>query len=125
MRYHYNKVHDLNTLHEELQAAGLTPQHVEGRDDDIWITVESSDEAAVTTVVEAHDGATSLSSTHWRMVRNKRNRLLGECDWTCITDTQLSEADQTSWQTYRQALRDVPQNENDPENITWPSAPSD
>ena len=125
MRYHYNKVHDLATLHDELVAAGLTPQHVEGNGDDIWITVEPSDEAAVTTVVAAHDGATSLSSTHWRMVRNKRNRLLAECDWTSVTDSQLSDANQTSWQEYRQNLRDVPQNQNDPENITWPDAPSD
>lgn len=125
MRYHYNKVHDLNTLHDELQAAGLTPQHVEGRDDDIWITVEPSDEAAVTTVVEAHDGSASLSLTQWRMVRKNRNRLLRDSDWIAVTDSQLSDANQTSWQEYRQNLRDVPQNQNDPENITWPDAPSD
>ena len=61
----------------------------------------------------------------WVTARAERDTRLRNSDWIGVTDTQLTEADQTSWQTYRQVLRDVPQNQNDPENITWPDAPSD
>ena len=124
MRYHFNKVHQLNTLHDELLAAGLTPQHVEGRDDDIWITVEPSDEAAVTTVVTAHSGAAAVLVVEWQTVRADRNRRLAACDWTALGDHQLSGTDETAWQTYRQTLRDIPQVQADPTNITWPTAPA-
>ena len=28
------------------------------------------------------------------------------------------------WKTYRQDLRDIPQKQTDPTNITWPTKPS-
>lgn len=122
-RFEYEKPNVPGVLMDELNADGVQPEHLETRDDFIWITVPAELEPQVSAVVEAHDGEAALAQVQWEFVRNKRNRLLAECDWTCVTDSQLSEADQTSWQTYRQALRDVPQNQNDPENITWPDAP--
>jgi hypothetical protein len=124
--YEFDKPHHLSRLHDELIADGITPESVRGQPDGdlFWITVPAVLQPQVSAVVEAHDAVAVLEELAWEFARDKRNRLLSECDWTCVTDTQLSEADQTSWQTYRQALRDVPQNENDPENITWPDAPS-
>ena len=52
--------------------------------------------------------------------RNKRNALLTQSDWTQIADATV---DQTAWATYRQALRDVPDQAGFPENIDWPVAP--
>ena len=52
--------------------------------------------------------------------RRKRDGLLSSSDWTQIAD---SPVDQTAWATYRQALRDVPQQENFPSEVTWPLAP--
>ena len=60
----------------------------------------------------------------WSIVRGKRDGLLRKSDWTAVTDTALSEADQTDWEDYRQALRDIPQTySDDPENVVWPEAP--
>ena len=39
-------------------------------------------------------------------LREKRNQLLTESDWTQIGDVVL--ADKEEWKTYRQALRDLP-----------------
>ena len=36
----------------------------------------------------------------------------------------LSEASQSEWATYRQALLDVPQQSGFPDNITWPQEPA-
>jgi hypothetical protein len=55
-RLHYERAHDLSALHDALLAAGITPERVEGVNTDIWLTVpDGVDEAAVQTVVEAHD----------------------------------------------------------------------
>ena len=124
-RYEYDKLNDLLTLHIELESAGISPQTVEGRGNLVWITVPAEFEAQVSAVVDAHDGAAATLAKHWSTARAERDTRLRNSDWIGVTDTQLTEADQTSWQTYRQALRDVPQNQNDPENITWPDAPSD
>lgn len=54
-------------------------------------------------------------------VRNTRNQLLKDSDWTQITDVPV---DQAAWATYRQALRDVTIQEAFPYNIEWPTQPN-
>ena len=53
-------------------------------------------------------------------VRGERDRLLADSDWTQVPDAPV---DQAAWATYRQALRDVPQQDGFPEEVTWPSKP--
>ena len=38
-------------------------------------------------------------------LRSKRDKLLASCDWVMISDSPI--ADKTSWETYRQSLRDI------------------
>lgn len=54
-------------------------------------------------------------------VRNKRNGLLAETDWTGMSDVTMS-AEMT---TYRQALRDITNHANFPnlEDSDWPTKP--
>ena len=55
-------------------------------------------------------------------VRNKRNQLLSESDWTQVADAPV---DATAWATYRQGLRDITDHASFP-NLTdedWPTAP--
>jgi len=40
--------------------------------------------------------------------REARNKLLAECDWTQMSDSNLSANTQAEWATYRQELRDMP-----------------
>ena len=54
-----------------------------------------------------------------RFVR-KRNQLLAASDWTQAPDAPV---DQQEWATYRQALRDLPQNTEDPSAPLWPTKP--
>lgn len=55
--------------------------------------------------------------------REKRDQLLRDCDWTQIPDSPLSESEKESWKTYRQELRDVPQQRGFPEYVDWPEEP--
>ena len=55
-----------------------------------------------------------------KQARAERNYKLTQCDWTQLAD---STADKAAWATYRQALRDVPDQAGFPWEITWPVAP--
>ena len=58
----------------------------------------------------------------WREIREKRNRLLFECDWTQLPDSPLSEEKREEWRIYRQELRDVT-NCDSPDHVIWPNKP--
>ena len=63
-----------------------------------------------------------------RLLREERNQKLQETDWTQYRDVSLSN--DSDWQTYRQALRDLPSSAS-PEldengqlsNVSWPTKP--
>ena len=66
-----------------------------------------------------------------RLLREERNLLLKETDWTQNDDVPTET--QTKWQTYRQQLRDLPASaspkldsnyELDFSSVTWPTEPS-
>lgn len=60
----------------------------------------------------------------WGEVREKRNKLLSESDWTQFQDSPISDTKLTEWQTYRQTLRDITTTQTDPFDIIWPPKPS-
>jgi len=55
--------------------------------------------------------------------RNKRDRALIESDWTQLATSPLSDAKKTEWETYRQALRDLPDNISEDLTYTLPEVP--
>ena len=67
---------------------------------------------------------TRLLADEWEMIRAERDRLLTETDWmTCSDSPAMSDANKT----YRQKLRDLPEDQKDKtkySDITWPSKPS-
>lgn len=63
----------------------------------------------------------------WVKLRLERDRLLLLSDWT-DTDAakqRLSPDMQNRWASYREALRDLPENTSDPLDPTWPEAPTE
>ena len=55
-----------------------------------------------------------------KWVREERDTRLLECDWAVLPDAQT---DRAVWKTYRQALRDVPEQMGFPYEIKWPEMP--
>jgi len=55
--------------------------------------------------------------------RVERDVLLSETDWTQLADAPLTDEQKTAWTEYRQALRDVPQQDGFPLSVAWPVAP--
>lgn len=62
----------------------------------------------------------AIQSEYARKVRNSR---LSSCDWTMLADAPLTVPQKEAWQSYRQSLRDVPDQVGFPQNIVWPSSP--
>jgi hypothetical protein len=56
----------------------------------------------------------------WEKVRRKRNELLRATDWAILPD---SPHDAPNVRSYRQALRNLPQNHAAPEDVVWPANP--
>jgi len=52
--------------------------------------------------------------------RDRRDKLLADSDWTQVADAPV---DQSAWAAYRQALRDIPQQNGFPASVDWPAKP--
>ena len=91
-----------------------------------WVDVADD----TTTKDSYKDGAvvkfTIAVSTYWSSMRDTRNTLLSDCDWTVATDTALSDSKKAEWIAYRTLLRDYPSTLNDTtvqQTLTWPTKP--
>jgi hypothetical protein len=65
-----------------------------------------------------------IFNEHMENLRDKRNNLLKQSDWTVLPDSPI--ADKTAWQTYRQELRDITNGLTTVEQVeavTWPTKP--
>jgi hypothetical protein len=60
-----------------------------------------------------------LLADKWVNVRRDRDRKLAETDYLALSDNTISG----DMQIYRQKLRDVPKDNSDPNDITWPTKP--
>jgi hypothetical protein len=63
---------------------------------------------------------TAKDAEQAKAVREDRTKRLSESDWTQVADAPV---DKTVWATYRQELRDVPNQSGFPWDITWPTQP--
>ena len=72
------------------------------------------------TVTVTYTAVNQTTAEHWASIRTQRDAKLAESDWMANSDVTMSSA----WKTYRQALRDLPASESDPDDITFPDEPS-
>jgi hypothetical protein len=85
--------------------------------------VTGQDEAGEDITIQTHfsgndsDKNARLLADKWTAVRRERDRRLSQTDYLALSDGTLT-ADMTA---YREALRDVPEDNADVDNITWPS----
>lgn len=54
-------------------------------------------------------------------IRKQRDALLNDTDWTQMPDSALSQEKQERYRIYRQALRDVPEQEGFPYDVIFPT----
>ena len=74
-----------------------------------------------------------VSAQPFKLLREERNKLIAETDWTQLKDIDLDIIRERNWKNYRQALRDLPSKSTpkldsfgnlDLSSVTWPDKPS-
>lgn len=88
-----------------------TAEFVNGEWVEVWVSLPASQEQ-----IAERTAAKSVQ------VINVRNEFLKDSDWTQLSD--IPESIKTSWSSYRQLLRDIPQQNGFPWNVVWPDKPS-
>ena len=76
----------------------------------------------IVSVLDADTSATKIGA-QWNVIRAERNKLLADCDWWVTKAAETSTTISAEQHAYRQALRDITNQEN-PFNIIWPIAPA-
>lgn len=78
--------------------------------------------------------ATDASTITWEKIRKKRSELFKETEWIKFRhrdqkeaniQTTLTEEQYQEWLDYWQALRDLPNNFQNPEEVVWPDKPTE
>lgn len=67
------------------------------------------------------------SEALYSLIRQQRDIKLYSCDWTQLADAPLTANKKQEWATYRQELRDLPQNQpnlTSLEEVVWPVPPT-
>jgi hypothetical protein len=101
---------------EKIEELGIYQQAVIDHQNEIQ-RIEDEKIAAEIVAENARD--------YWKELRVIRNFNLQECDWTQIPDAPLSDTQKTEWQNYRQLLRNLPENIQDPKPLVLDSSHSD
>ena len=74
-----------------------------------------------------------VSLEPYKLLREERNKLIAETDWTQLKDISLDSIREKNWKEYRQALRDLPNGSTpkldsygdlDMTSVSWPDKPS-
>jgi hypothetical protein len=84
------------------------------------IEISISGDIATGSIVDDPDASDFKSHS----ARSERDFLLKKTDWTQLPDSPLTDAQKAEWSTYRQSLRDVPQQSGFPVNVVWPTEPA-
>ena len=96
-----------NITWSDSKVSAVTGQDIDGNDIVIQTHFSGNDS----------DKNARLLADKWTAVRRERDRRLSQTDYLALSDGTLT-ADMTA---YREALRDVPEDNADVDNITWPS----
>ena len=86
----------------------------------VWVEV-ADDTTTQDTYVDGAVVKYTEPSLTWDDIRSKRNALLAASDYTQVAD---APGDKAAWATYREALRDLPASQSDPDDIVFPTEPS-
>lgn len=103
----YVAVSDKPTINEVLQTVSWSSQ------DNNWV-IEDKTEDRVAIEAQAKIDA------QWYIIRQQRDEYLKSTDILILRDFESGNVANVNVVTYRQALRDLPQTQTDPFNISWP-----
>ena len=90
---------------------------------DLQDNCDASESSGVVTIIKSAEWLENKNNEAWRKIREERNQLLGESDYMILADAPVDETQKQEWTTYRQALRDIPQDYDSPDEVVYPDKP--
>lgn len=114
------------TLDQQIHAAGIAIVSVsigDATNKSTWTVQPPNLQTQAQSIIDGFDIPSEELLWQWYVVRTDRDQSLYGCDWTQIAGAPLDASDVAAWATYRQALRDVPDDQTDPYDISWPTPP--
>ena len=123
MAYHYYKIKTIYKP-QNITDEDFTLQDIKG-----VITIENWNTAKLgvkptLASIDAQIGDVELEvKMMWKKIRKERNQLLKDSDYMILADAPVDETQKQEWTTYRQALRDIPQDYDSPDEVVYPTKP--
>jgi hypothetical protein len=122
IKFDENNIQEQMILSEENPGAGWhgVGENIDGK---IFKLVSG---APIAMTQEEKDSYYFLLKTNYSYaaLRSDRNEMLMRSDWTQLPNSGLSEAKVAEWETYRQALRDLPEAMTEELEYTLPEVPA-
>lgn len=103
---------ELRNLIQTIVNSSCTTHKIVRGDDLEWMVEKIPEKTPEELEIEAEE-----------RIRAQRDYLISQTDYLLASDYPISEEDLEAVKAYRQALRDVPQQEGFPENVEWPTMP--
>lgn len=103
------------TIYERVDFDGV--QLIDGYWTEVWSVHPKYDDPT-----EQANWETQCLENQWSVVRDRRDLLLSQSDYTDLPNTPITEECHQQFIRYRQALREIT-NQSDPYNIVWPEIP--
>ena len=75
-------------------------------------------------IIRDADESVITDEQWWAIARWWRGALLNESDWSQVTDNSLTPEKREEWRVYRQVLRNITDNYEDPRDIVFPDLPA-
>ena len=83
----------------------------------------ASESGGVVTVTEPAGWLENKTNEAWEKIRKERNQLLKDSDYIMVSDAPITTEKKEEWETYRQVLRDIPQDYDSPDEVVYPDKP--
>jgi hypothetical protein len=91
--------------------------------DDLADNCDASESSGVVTIIKSAEWLENKNNEAWRKIRKERNQLLKDSDYIMVSDAPITAEKKEEWATYRQALRDIPQDYDSPDEVVYPTKP--
>ena len=91
--------------------------------DDLADGCDASESGDVITIIKSAEWLENKTNEAWRKIRKERNQLLKDSDYIMVSDVPITTEKKEEWETYRQSLRDIPQDYDSPDEVVYPDKP--
>ena len=90
---------------------------------DLQDNCDASESSGVVTIIKSAEWLENKTNEAWRKIREERNQLLKDSDYIMVSDAPITTEKKEEWETYRQVLRDIPQDYDSPDEVVYPDKP--